>query len=181
MPLSIQRMFVTRTQPLDTRTDTQQSDLEFDSGYAHIIDSVLTVPQSVLDTALAAGLTSFAGAVNSSNIDVLAETDCTFFVPSNDAFARVGSVFQNATSEAIDELVLYHFINDTTPIYTPRIDHEQWISALRENVTFSYPAADELFINSARVMQANVLVENGVIYVLDQYAKSLSTPHRRPS
>lgn len=137
------------------------------------------MPRSVLDTAVAAGLTSFAGAVNSSSIDVLAEDDCTFFVPSNEAFDRVGSIFENASSEVVDEVVLYHFINDTTPIYTPRIDHEQWISALRENVTFSYPAADELFINSARVTQANILVENGVIYILDQYAISSPPPRGR--
>lgn len=142
--------------------------MEFDGGYAHIINSVLTLPLSIVDTAIAANLTSFAGAINISSVDVEAEDDCTFFVPTNTAFSTVGSALQNASASEVDTLVLYHFINDTTPIYTPRIDHEQWISALRENVTMSYLNGNELFINSARVTRANILVENGVLHVLDQ-------------
>lgn len=131
----------------------------------------MTLPRSILETSIAAGLAGFAGAINSSSIDVGAEDDCTFFAPTDDAFAAVGSVFQNASSEDLENLVLYHFINDTTPIYTPRIDHEQWISAPRENVTMSYFEGNQLFINSGRVTRANILVKNGVLHVLDQYVQ----------
>lgn len=44
------------------------ADVEFDGGLVHIIDSVLTIPQNDSATALAANLTSLAGALTQANL-----------------------------------------------------------------------------------------------------------------
>lgn len=136
-----------------------------------VIDSVLTIPMSVTDTALSAGLTSFAGAVTTLNVNSESDDDVTWFLPTNEAFQTVGSIFTDASDDELQNILNYHYLTDTgLPLYTSRIDKAQWNTAEGGNLRLSYDDDNSLFVNSAAVTQANILVANGVVHIIDQYA-----------
>ena len=67
--------------------------INFTGGVIHIIDTVLTIPQNISETAVQLGLSSAAGALTAANlietVDYL--SDVTVFVPNNEAFQAIGS------------------------------------------------------------------------------------------
>lgn len=136
----------------------------------HVIDSVLTMPMSVTETALAVGLTSFLGAVTTANMDLNTNDDVTYFLPTDTAFQTVGSALNDASDDELQNILNYHYLNDTgVPLYTSNIDKARWNTAEGENVQLSYENDNSLFVNSAAVTRANMLVANGVAHVIDQY------------
>ena len=63
---------------------------------------------------------------------------------------------------------MYHVINDTLPIYTTTIDHADWITTTGTNITFTLASDGTIFVNSAAIVQPNILVANGVVHVVDK-------------
>lgn len=143
-------------------------DIRFDGGLVHVVDSVLVIPANITATSIAAGLTSHVGAVEDASFKWDEWSNSTFFVPNNQGFQVVGSVLMDMTPEELHTILMYHVINDTTPIYTPEIDHADWITTTDTNVTFNFTADSTIFVNSAAIVQANILVANGVIHIIDK-------------
>jgi uncharacterized surface protein with fasciclin (FAS1) repeats len=143
-------------------------DIRFNGGLVHIVDNVLVIPADVTATSLAAGLTSHVGAVEDADFMWNEWSNSTFFVPNNEAFRTVGSAFTDMTTKELHTVLMYHVINDTTPIYTCRIDHPDWITTTGTNVTFNFTADATIFVNSAAIIQPNILVANGVIHIIDK-------------
>ena len=148
-----------------------QPDIPFSHGYIHIIDRTLTIPDSVTATALYSNLTSLVGATLLASFPWDNWSNATFFAPTNLAFSRIGSALTDLGQDDLHTIMMYHVINDTTPVYTSRIDHAEWISTTGTNVTWTYPIeeGETIFINEAAVTVPNVLVANGVMHILDKY------------
>ena len=123
---------------------------------------------SITETALSAGLTSFIGAVTTANINLDSEEDATYFIPTNQAFETVGSALNDASDDELQDILNYHYLNVGPPLYTSRISKAQWNTTEGENVRMSYNDDNSLFVNSAAVTHANILVANGVVHILDQ-------------
>ena len=121
------------------------------------------------ETVLSAGLTSWVGAVTTANVNLDFEEDATYFLPTNQAFQTVGSALDNASSDELEDVLIYHYLNHTNlPLYTSRISRAQWPTAEGENIILSYNADNNLFVNSAAVTHANILLANGVAHIIDQ-------------
>lgn len=121
------------------------------------------------DTALAAGLTSAMGAANKINLDWWQDHDATYFMPTNEAFRMVGSFFNDISDDELRNILTYHYLNDTeTPIYTSKMNTANWTTAGGEDVLLSQSDENELFVNTARLTRANILVQNGVMHIVDQ-------------
>lgn len=86
--------------------------LRFDGGYVHIIDKVLTLPQNVSTSPVAANLTSAAGAFQALNLSRTANItrDLTIFIPNNAAFQRVGGLLSNLTTQRLTTILSYHVV-----------------------------------------------------------------------
>ncbi|KIX04028.1 uncharacterized protein Z518_07581 [Rhinocladiella mackenziei CBS 650.93] len=151
----------------NSKSKVVESDIHFANGLIHIIDDALVIPPSVTDAALAAGLTSLVGAVSNASFAWTQWSNNTFFTPTNDAFESVASALTNLSPDELHTILMYHVINDTVPIYTSRIDHENWITTTGTNITFNITADGIIFVNSAAIVQANILVANGVMHVID--------------
>ena len=76
----------------------------------HIIDTVLTLPESDADTAIAAGLSGLAGALTSAKLvdTVDSLSDVTIFAPSNAAFEAIGSALPNLSAPELANILEYH-------------------------------------------------------------------------
>ena len=148
-----------------------------------LIESVLTIPLPLFETVLNARLTSFAGAVTTANLDVDSVSDGTFFAPTNQAFETVGSALTSASSSDLTDILRYHYIsgsNSDSPLYTSRISSASEQTANGDSVSFSYNSGTDLFVNSAAVTYANLLVQNGVVQIIDQVLNPNSNSSTTP-
>jgi uncharacterized surface protein with fasciclin (FAS1) repeats len=110
------------------------------------------------------------GAVINVNTNLDSVEDATYFAPTNEAFETVGSAMNDASHSELQHILEYHYINSSSsPLYNPMIDTEHYETAAGQNVRLSYNDGDNLFVNTAAVTHANVLVANGVVHIIDQY------------
>ena len=145
-----------------------QANVMFTGGIVHVIDNVLTIPASVSETALDAGLSSLIGAVTqaglAAGIDEL--PDITLFAPSNAAFQAVGSAFTGASVDLLGSVLEYHVINGTVA-YSADLTNTTVPSLNGNDLTITVGADGSIFVNQARVIIPNVIVANGVVHVID--------------
>ncbi|KAI4173143.1 MAG: hypothetical protein LQ343_003070 [Gyalolechia ehrenbergii] len=144
------------------------ADQNFTGGVVHIIDTVLTVPQNVSSTAVAAGLSGIAGALTRAElVDTLDSlSDVTIFAPNNSAFQAIGSALPNLTMTQLADILQYHVINGTVA-YSSTIENEMSVPALGGGDLKITTSDGDVFVNSAKVLIPDVLVANGVVHVID--------------
>lgn len=145
------------------------SPVNFTGGVVHIIDHVLTLPQTISDTALSFGLSSFYGAVsNASLVDTVnSAMDVTVFVPNNAAFQAIGSALPNLTMDNITSILSYHVINGTVA-YSSLLSNESVGTLQGNNLTITVHNSSAVYVNSARVIIPDIIVANGVVHVIDE-------------
>ncbi|KAK0114706.1 hypothetical protein ONS95_014191 [Cadophora gregata] len=143
------------------------ANVNFTGGVVHVIDTVLTVPQSASNTAGALNLTSLAGALTTAGlvetVDSLA--DVTIFAPSNEAFQAIGSALPNLSTEALSGILTYHVVQGTVG-YSTLLTNTTLPTVNGGNVTISI-VNGSVFVNSAKVTVPDVLVAGGVVHVID--------------
>ena len=145
------------------------ADVTFTGGIVHIIDSVLTIPANDSTTALAANLTALAGALTTANLvsTVDSAQDVTIFAPSNDAFAAIQNLAANLSTEQLSSILTYHVVQGTVG-YSSSLTSGAQLTTLNDGqVTVTIDDEGDVFVNSAEVEVADVLVSNGVVHVID--------------
>ncbi|KAH6630202.1 methyltransferase TYW3-domain-containing protein [Chaetomium sp. MPI-SDFR-AT-0129] len=146
-------------------------DVAFDGGnIVHVIDTVLTVPANPGQTAINTGLTSLAGALTAANLvdAVNGLTDVTIFAPSNDAFKAIGSALGSLSVQDLTSILGFHVLPGQLQFSPDLLSADQITLATLQgqNVTVRRDGA-QVFVNSAKVVLADVLTSNGVVHVLD--------------
>ncbi|KAL8730079.1 MAG: hypothetical protein Q9166_004278 [cf. Caloplaca sp. 2 TL-2023] len=144
------------------------ADQNFTGGVVHIIDNVLTIPQNVSSTAIAAGLSGVAGALTQAELvdTVDSLTDVTIFAPNNSAFQAIGSALPNLTMSQLASILQYHVINGTVA-YNSTLENGSTVPALAGGDLSISIVDGDVFVNSAKVLIPDVLVANGVVHVID--------------
>ena len=153
-------------------TEIAPQDVMFDGGnVVHVIDTVLTVPATPGQTAVNTGLTSLAGALTAAGlVDAINSlTDVTILAPSNDAFRAIGSALGSLTTPDLVGILGYHVLPNGVRFITDLLGADQiTLTTLQgSNITVRRDGA-QVFVNSARVVLADVLTSNGVVHVLDK-------------
>jgi uncharacterized surface protein with fasciclin (FAS1) repeats len=133
----------------------------------HKIDSVLTLPDPISETALDLGLFAAVGALQAGNlVETVNDTpNITAFIPTNQAFEAVGSLFANTSLQTLQDVLKYHVIPDAV-LFSPNISNSS-VSTLEGNNLNLTVINSTVFVNSARVVIPNVIVANGVVHVID--------------
>lgn len=92
----------------------------------------------------------------------------TLFAPDNQALGQLSQLSGNTTQ--IWDVLRNHIINGTT-VYSPSFSDSTFISAAGQNLQLSSNSSGK-FVTSgnstARIVQPDVLIENGVIHIIDQ-------------
>ena len=129
---------------------------------------MLSIPQNITTTAQQANLTSLAGAIQQLGVTSVVDglSDVTIFAPNNAAFQAIGSALPNLTMEALTGILEYHVVNGTVAYSTAITNGSTVTSLAGQNLTLSV-ANGSVFVNSARVINPNILVSGGVIHVID--------------
>lgn len=124
------------------------------------------IPTNISSLASAANLTYFLGALEAANLSSTLEglSDITVFAPSNSAFESIGSALGNLSTEDLTSILEYHVVNGTIA-YSPSIGNGS-VPTLGGDVNLTV-ADSAIFVNQARVVNADNLVANGVLHVID--------------
>lgn len=146
-----------------------QADVNFTGGVIHVIDSVLSLPLSVSETAIAANLSSLVGALNSTNLVETVEElrDVTIFAPANSAFQAIGSALGNLSTEDLSGILTYHVVEGLVGYSVDLSNGTNVTTVNGANLTIYVEEDGSVFVNSAKVITPNVLVANGVVHVID--------------
>merc|ERR1712093_30320 len=143
--------------------------VNFTGGVVHVIDRVLTIPPSAVDTLSAAGLSSLAGALIETDLvdTVNGLENVTIFAPSNMAFQNISSALANLTAENLTSILQYHVVVSDGPLYSTLLTNGTMVPTLQGgNVTIRINDGN-VFVNNARVVTPNVLIAGGVVHVID--------------
>ena len=136
------------------------------------MDTVLTVPPPVSTSAVANNLTSLASALTSTSLlhPVDSLKDVTIFAPSNAAFAAIGPIASNLTTEQLANILEYHVVSGTVAYSSVLTSGPTTMtfSTLSGGVLNVMVVDGKVFVNSAQVVTADVIVANGVVHVLDK-------------
>ncbi|CEI65998.1 hypothetical protein FVEN_g4590 [Fusarium venenatum] len=149
------------------QSNVTKADLNFTGGVIHIINRVLSIPQNISDTAVAANLSAAAGALTEANVvtNLSNERNVTVFVPNNSAFAKVGSVLANASESDVADILAYHVVNDTLG-YSSDLKNGTLTASDGTKLNIAIYNGT-VFVNEAKVIVPDVLIANGVVHVID--------------
>ena len=142
---------------------------------------MLTVPFNVSVTALAAGLSAFAGAALATDLltTLDAAPDITIFAPSNEAFEAIGSAAGKLSVSQLTSILEYHVINGTIA-YSSSLGNGsvKTLGGTDLNITVEDGA---VFVNAARVINADILISGGVLHVIDSVLNPNGTAQPDPN
>ena len=135
---------------------------------AHIIDTVLTLPPNVSTTAVASNLTALVGALKSVNLVNTLDSarDLTIFAPNNAAFQKIGSALGSLTTDQVSQILGYHVVNGTVA-YSSTLKNQTIKSSTGQDLKITIENGN-VFVNSAKVVNPDILVANGVVHVIDK-------------
>ncbi|KAH8101625.1 FAS1 domain-containing protein [Cristinia sonorae] len=96
----------------------------------------------------------------------------TFFAPNTSAISLVQSQLQQLNTTAAQTVLYNHLLNGTT-VYTPELPGESFVTAAGETLSFTLNTTgtfvtDQTTNITARIVQPDVLLPNGVIHVIDR-------------
>ncbi|KAL8344238.1 hypothetical protein RB601_004665 [Gaeumannomyces tritici] len=145
------------------------SNVNFIGGTIHIINRVLTVPLNDTRTMMDMNLTATVGAMRRASVANRIDTrrDVTMFVPSNEAFNRIGSLESSLSTEQLASIMNYHVVDGQLPLYSAQLRNQSVNTLNGAQLTFTNNSG-VMFVNGARIVQPNVLTNNGVMYVIDK-------------
>ncbi|TKA74473.1 hypothetical protein B0A55_05248 [Friedmanniomyces simplex] len=152
---------------LKQTANVTQANLNFTGGVVHVIDSLLQIPGNFSSVAQNANLTALLGAVNATNLTSTLDSasDITIFAPSNSAFQNIASAVGNLTATQAAAILEYHVINGTIA-YSSSLTNTTIKTLGGGNVTVTI-VNGTVFINSARVVNPDILMSGGVIHIID--------------
>jgi len=159
---------------LGMKSKVLAKDVEFTTGTAHVIDSVLTPPMSVSDTAKAANLTALVNALVTADlvktVDDLEKV--TIFAPSNAAF---GELTATPSKADLAKVLTYHVVPGAVG-YSTSLAATQKLKTVNGAELTVVSNSTGVFVNNAKVIAADVLVNSGVVHVIDKVLMPAAAP-----
>ncbi|KAJ0348250.1 hypothetical protein COL154_011938 [Colletotrichum chrysophilum] len=153
------------------RTTAVETDIEFDGGYVQIIDSLMVPPARIEKTARDAytDLTSFLGALYATDlVTEFAETqNVTIFAPRNAAFQQIAGTVSAMSKEDLRRVLQYHIVPSTVYGKSALVSGAKLQTGVNGRNLSVTLYNNDIFVDSARVIQTDILIANGVIQILD--------------
>lgn len=168
---------------LKNNVSVTSANLNFTGGVIHIVDGTLTIPGNLTSTLTNTNLTALAGAAQTLNLTSTLSSlqDVTIFAPNNDAFQAVGDALANASTADLISVLGYHVVNGSV-LYSADIPEGNLTvpTFTGGNVTVQN-INGSIYVNSAQVVNPDILFSGGVIHVLDRVLNPNNTVARNAS
>ena len=150
------------------------ADVQASNGVIHVIDTVL-VPETknLVEVAQGAGQfsTLIAAAKAADLVPVLTGDDAyTILAPTDEAFKALGSTVQDLlkpeNKEKLKSILLYHVIPGR--VYSDQVKEISSASSAEGSDIRVRTSGDQVRVNDATVVKADIEAANGVIHVIDK-------------
>ncbi|RQM04969.1 hypothetical protein DH86_00003693, partial [Scytalidium sp. 3C] len=150
-----------------SRSTVAQADLLFNGGVVQVIDTILLPPSNLTATTDAFNLTSFEGALyTTDSLESLnAQKDITVFIPNNDAFQALGPAITELTVNELLKVVDYHILPQV--VYSTNLTNGTTFTTEQGTSLKITHINNNLYVNSAQLLQGDILIENGVFHIID--------------
>jgi uncharacterized surface protein with fasciclin (FAS1) repeats len=152
------------------------ADLQASNGVVHVINTVLVPPTPVITVmdviANSEVHTTLEAALIAAELDVVlrGEGPFTVFAPTDAAFGVLGEALLQellaTPSGTLTDILLYHVVGGNAP--SAELSDQQQIETLfGESIMVNINQQNEVFINQAKVIIADIVTSNGVVHVID--------------
>lgn len=92
------------------------------------------------------------------------------FAPDNEAFSNIQNLVSSLSTQQLTSILTYHVVQGTVG-YSTLLTNGATLSTVQgSTVRVTIEGDGDIFVNSAEVEVANVLLSNGVAHVIDKYA-----------
>jgi len=142
------------------------------NGVLNIVDVVFTpFPGTVFDAARKLGLNDFIDAINTALLgDVFDLTAAVMILaPTDDAWSRIN--WKSLTQGQLSNILLYHIVpfvgySQDAPVYNNTV-----VPTFKSGSSLTIRTLDKIYFvgetNNASVFVSDILIENGVLHVID--------------
>ena len=153
---------------LGTRCTVEAADIEFRGGLIHVVDNLLIPPERLEEAGDGFELNSFLGGLyKAGSMPGVAERkNVTIFAPQNKAFEAVAASLLDLDNEALEGTMGYHIIPDKV-LASDSLTNGTRLPTLLESASVEvHQAGNNKYINSAQVIQPDILIANGILHII---------------
>ncbi|KAK7415211.1 hypothetical protein QQX98_006058 [Neonectria punicea] len=155
------------------RVILMDNDIPFKGGLIHIVDNLLTPPQRLRETAMAFQVDSFLGALFETHLmpKLADRKNITVFAPSDRSFRYVGGSLDNLSADELADVMGYHIVPDKV-LASSALTNNTVMDTLSKDTSGQaktitvHELSNGLYINSAQIQQADLLLANGIMHVI---------------
>ncbi|TDZ16302.1 Fasciclin-like arabinogalactan protein [Colletotrichum orbiculare MAFF 240422] len=152
------------------RATAVATDLAFEGGLVQVVDAVAVVPARQEPTVRGAytDLSAFLGALYAAGVveEFAGDEDVTIFAPRNAAFQQVASAMQGLGEEELRRVLRYHVVPGKVVGKSALANGTRYETGVEEKKVRVRLHNNDIFVDSARVIQTDILIANGVVQVL---------------
>ncbi len=149
------------------------ADIECSNGVIHVIDSVLSPQDNIVETAISENFNTLVEAVSAADLDTTLSDESnlyTVFAPTDEAFEELDSEYLsdliNNDTANLSDILLYHVIPDI--VLSTDLSNNMTVTTTQgTDITISI-VNETVFINDAEVTIADIHCSNGIIHVIDK-------------
>ncbi|KAI9879472.1 MAG: hypothetical protein M1830_008431 [Pleopsidium flavum] len=165
---------------LGAKVNVEVIDGKFDGGMFQIVDGFLTLPLNQSDTMLAQNLTSFVRGLDRTNVTAgtNAAKGLTCVCPSDQAFAAMNNLDKstgNLTDGPGSLLATLTRHGFKASYYSTDFRHGDLLHSQNGYPILVTRRNGSVFLNDARLIQANAIANNGAVHGLDRVMGFLNT------
>ncbi|KDN59751.1 putative fasciclin domain-containing protein [Colletotrichum sublineola] len=150
------------------RTTQVKGDISFDGGLVHVVDNLLIPPARLENSTDSFGLSAFLGALYTAKLlpSLSDKRNVTIFAPRNQAFQRVAGYLNDLDEDAVRNMLNYHIVEGQI-VASSGLNNGTSLDTLAGHSLNVVRYGNNLFLNSAQVVQPDILLANGIMHIVD--------------
>ncbi|CAI0647016.1 unnamed protein product [Colletotrichum noveboracense] len=150
------------------RTTQVEGDIKFAGGLVQVVDNLLIPPARLENTTESFKLPAFLGALYAAKLipAISNEKNVTIFAPRNEAFQRIAGSVKNMDSNAVKKFLNYHVVPGRV-LASSDLKNGTNLTTLASQSLRTIRSGNNLFLNSAQIIQPDILIANGIMHIID--------------
>lgn len=146
----------------------------WDGGFFQIVDKFLSLPLNCTDSIRRWKMNSYRASLDRTGLGTPLDTtrNVTCFTPNDQAFSQAGNPNVTANITALEHLIKFHTV--TEPLYSNFLRDGQTFTTFSNEVIRISVRDGEMFVNDAKIINKNIITNNGLMHVIDRVMSPLS-------
>ncbi|KAK6068618.1 fasciclin domain-containing protein [Seiridium cupressi] len=170
------------------RSILKKVDIPFKGGLVQMIDNLLVPPGAINTTLTSFQDLSFLGALYAADLyDQVANGtgNYTIFASSVPGFQVVNSTLSNLTDGVLQQVMKYHIVPSHVLPSSALLNGTDYPTLLgpapQSPEIHIHRSGNNLYVNSAQIIQSDILMENGILHIIDNVLNpNVSDPTPNP-